>query len=266
MRELRRANSLEVGLAAARVAAHTHNFDAARSIARELTGGNHTPQWQAGARLIIAELHLAAGNGAEALREIDAATLLEEDWGMELRSLFMLHPAVNANADDLRRQQAQLLAWNPGASTPSTTFFLLAHVLDHSRLRVYLLGLISARLGDSEKAREHRTALEQVPAGAGEEQFGAALSQSLAGHIAIAEGDSARGLELLVAAHVDASPERIAVSPFYSRAHDRFVIAELYAAAGKKADARRWYQSLTEGHDFMYAKVASARLAQLADR
>jgi tetratricopeptide (TPR) repeat protein len=90
-----------------------------------------------------------------------------------------------------------------------------------------------------------------------------AFARSIAGHIARARGERAQAIALLTTATIDAPPEFVMLSPFYSRAHDRFVIAEVYRELGNLAEARRWYGSLLEGYDFLYAPAAQARLNAL---
>ncbi|MEO5510802.1 MAG: BTAD domain-containing putative transcriptional regulator, partial [Longimicrobiales bacterium] len=266
LQKLAGAEELQIGVAAGRVAAHTHNLNGAFTIARELTRAGRTDDWRAGGHLISAEILMARGRQLEAEREIAAAAPLEQDWTIELESLILLHPLSIATADDLRRQQAKLLTWNPGSHTPSMAFFFGAHAAEHARLRAYLLGLISTRLQDYKGADEYRRSLEQLSGTTESQQFGVALSQSLAGHIALAKGDTTQALERLTGATVEAPPEFLALSPFYSRAHDRFVIGDINAALGRTKEAQRWYESLLEGYDFMYAAAAHDRLAMLAAR
>lgn len=261
--ELLKGEELAIGIAAARLAAHTHDFAGAQAIARELTRSNRTNQWQAGGHLLLAEIHMARGEWAEAQRELTAARTVEADWPMEFAALFSLHPSASPAREDLLQQQAALLDWRPDTHSPSTTFFLAAHATVHPQLRLYLLGLVAARLGELDGALGYRRELERLGGDPASQKLALALSRSLAGHIAHARGDRARALELLTTATIEAPPEFVMLSPFYSRAHDRFVMAEINRELGNKSEAKRWYDSLVEGYDFLYAPAARARSGAL---
>jgi DNA-binding SARP family transcriptional activator/TolB-like protein len=261
--DLRAADELAIGIAAARLAANAHEFAGGRAIAQELTRPNRTPQWQAGGHLLIAEILMAGGQRAEAQRALAAAGAAERDWTVEMAALFSLHPWAKSTHEDLVQQQAALLEWQPATHSPSTTFFLATHATIHKHLRLYLLGLVAARLGELDRALSYRRELERLGGGPESEKIAVAFARSLAGHIARARGDRAQALMLLTTATIDAPPEFVMLSPFYSRAHDRFVIAEIQRELGNPVEARRWFGSLLEGYDFLYAPAARARLSAL---
>jgi tetratricopeptide (TPR) repeat protein len=58
-------------------------------------------------------------------------------------------------------------------------------------------------------------------------------------------------------------PEFVALSPFYSRAHDRFTIALLHEQLKQTREAVRWYESLLDGYDFTYVAAAHQKLSRL---
>jgi DNA-binding SARP family transcriptional activator/tetratricopeptide (TPR) repeat protein len=261
------ADELTIGIAAGRVAAQAHDFRAAGRIARLLTAPHRTREWRAGAHLLLAQLHVAGGDWAAAQRELDRAAPLERDWTVELSSLYLLHPTATASAEDLAAARERLLAWQPGTSTPSRTFFFAAHAEIHPVLRSYLLGLVSVRQGNADAASAHRMELLQLGRQRGPPGLVAnALARSLQGHIALLNGAPADAIRHLREAEIEAAPELVALSPFYSRAHDRVVIAELSQAAGDTAAAALWYESLIDGFDYVYAAAAHDRLATLLER
>jgi DNA-binding SARP family transcriptional activator/TolB-like protein len=260
---LRAADELAIGIAAARLAANAHDFAGGRTVAQELTRSHRTPQWQAGGHLLMAEILMADGHLAEAQRELGAAGAAERDWTVEMAALFSLHPLAASTREDLMREQTALLEWQPSTHSPSTTFFLATHATIHKHLRFYLLGLVAARLGDLDRAQTCRRELEKLGGGPESQKIAGALARSLAGHIARARGDRTQALALLTTASIDAPPEFVMLSPFYSRAHDRFVIAELHHELGNRVEASRWFGSLLDGYDFLYAPAARARLSAL---
>jgi DNA-binding SARP family transcriptional activator/tetratricopeptide (TPR) repeat protein len=263
MRALQNADELEVGIAAARLAAHTNNFDAAEAVSRLLTRPEQTAQWRAGGHLLLAEIMIARGRVADAHRELQLAASLDHDWPHELRALFALHPAHPAGQAELQAIDRDLRQWNPGAHTPSLSFFLAAHATSHQHFRLYLLGLVNTQLGRVAEAEGFQRQLEQLTTEPEGQKLALALSRSVAGHIAARRGDRDRAINLLETATIDAPPEFVVLSPFYSRTHDRAVIAELHRQAGRPAEARRWYGSMLEGYEFMYTSWARKQLASM---
>jgi tetratricopeptide (TPR) repeat protein len=262
--QLDTAADMTIALAAARVAAHTHDFAAAARIARPLTAPHRPREWRAGAHIFLAQLQLAGGDAAGAISELQRAEPLERDWAREMEALLLLHPFVR---DSLPVDAAleRLRAWRPDSHTPSSTFFFSAHFTIHPQLRTYLLGLLSLENGDTAAARVYSRELGRLRGDPPAQRMAGALTTSLQGHLLRAHGRSDEALEYLLSdnAQIEAAPELLALSPFYSRAHDRYTIAELYRARGDTAQAIRWYRSLLDGFDFVYAAPAHLRLSQL---
>jgi DNA-binding SARP family transcriptional activator len=262
--QLDAADELTIAIAAARVAANTHEFTAAGRIAHVLTAPHRSRGWRAGAHIFMAQLRLAANDAAGARAELELAEPLESDWTRELEALHLLHPF----ASDSQRVGAtleRLRAWRPDAHTPGTTFFFSAHVGIHPQLRAYLLGLLSLEHGDTDAAAGHRLDLMRLRGDDAARSVAVALATSLQGHILLALGRPDDALAHLLSddARIESAPEFLALSPFHSRALDRFTIAELYHARGDNAQALRWYRSLLDGFDFIYAAPAHERISRI---
>lgn len=252
--ELDKADPRTVGLAAGRVAAHTHNFAGAEQIARRLLRSDLPQDWRAAAHLLLAELALGANDWPKARRWLAEAEQLERDWTRELSALFLLHPAVGATKAQILAERKKLQDWEPEASTPEVSFFFGAHVRQHPTLRLYLLGLLSAAAGQPDSAISYRSRLQRAGRTDESKQLALALAQSLLGHIERAKGNPDAALNHLLAASINSPPEFLALSPFYARAHDRWTIAKIHRERGEFDEAKRWERSLVEGFDFVWAK------------
>jgi lipopolysaccharide biosynthesis regulator YciM len=127
------------------------------------------------------------------------------------------------------------------------------------------MGMLSLERGDTAAAGEQRRAIMQLRGDENARQVAAALATSLHGHTLITQGRPDQALEQLLsrASEIRSPPEFLALSPVYSRAHDRFTIAELYRARGDDEQAIRWYRSLLDGFDFPYAAPAHLRLSEI---
>jgi tetratricopeptide (TPR) repeat protein len=60
--------------------------------------------------------------------------------------------------------------------------------------------------------------------------------------------------------------ERVALSPFFARALDRYLRAEILERLGREEEAMRWYRSLVEGPDLLFRAAAHHRLGELLQR
>jgi tetratricopeptide (TPR) repeat protein len=163
----------------------------------------------------------------------------------------------------LRTERTALLAWRDTAA-PHTSFFLGAHATVRIELQAYLLGLLSAAISDFDEAeRQRNRLLLRAENQSVEPDFARALAESLRGHIANARGQREEALRILRGVVMKSRPEYVTISPFFSRAHDRFTIARLNQDLGHRDDAIRWYRTLLEGSDFPYAAPAHQALSQL---
>ena len=266
LERLRAEDEVLTGIAAARLAVNFRDFDAATRTAQLLTEPERTADWRAAGHVLLAQLAAARGDMTAADREIDAALPIELDWALEMRGLLALHPANAGDRGRLERARAEIVAWNPGAATPSLSFFFATHADVHAQLRVYLLALIDVAMGENDSANRLREELMRMGRSTESRAVAVALSQSVAAHIRAAEGDARDALSLLEDAQLTASLERVALSSFFSQALDRRLRASLHEQLGENAEAARWYGSLAEGADIMFAAEATQRRAALTRR
>jgi hypothetical protein len=139
----------------------------------------------------------------------------------------------------------------------------------HPHLRRYLVGVLSARLGDGDEAERQARALDDAAAAASGEPR--ALAVGLAAAVR-AHLHARRGRPDLVVAALE--PARSGVSeglldaPFANHAMERWVRAEALRAMGHAEAARAWYASLggTTIDVTIYAAPAQLRLGELAER
>jgi DNA-binding SARP family transcriptional activator/tetratricopeptide (TPR) repeat protein len=261
MQQLAQADELVIGITAGRLAANAHDLQAARRVALLLTAERRMGDWRAAGETFIAQIDMAEGNTAAAMRRLQGTAAVDEGWSLEMSALALLHPMALPTVAELEALRTRLEQWNPAARTPSRSFFFLAHIDVHTLLQAYLLSLLSARIGDGPGASRWHGELQRRSS-----RLNAALQFSLStssrARIALLSADTtaAIGLLLLGAGAEQGEPERLATSPFFSHALDRFLLAELLDSQGRHEDAARWYRSLTEGFDFSFAPAARARL------
>ncbi|HSJ08342.1 MAG TPA: BTAD domain-containing putative transcriptional regulator [Longimicrobiales bacterium] len=261
LRSLASADELAIGITAGRLAANAQDLASARRVAVLLTTERRVGDWRAAGEVFNAHLDMADGNTAAAIQRLQRAAAVDEGWSLEMQALALLHPLAHPSSEELQALRSRLELWNPAARTPSSSFFFLAHIDVHPQLQAYLLSLLSARLGDAPGAVRWHEELQRRETRANA-AFLYSLSTSSRARIALLRADTTAAIDLLRfgAGAEQGEPERLATSPFFSHALDRFLLAELLDSQGQHEEARRWYRSLTEGFDFSFAPAARARL------
>jgi tetratricopeptide (TPR) repeat protein len=265
-RRIRDAEDVVTGIASVRAAAHFRDLTAAQAIASLLTRPERPRGWRAAGYLILAQTQLAQGGLQAARGALDEALPLEPDWTREVLALGVLLPQTNTDEQELRSIRTEIEDWEPGRSTPDLTFFFGVHADAHAQLRLYLVGLLSVRLGDDDAAERYRRELQTGGRTREARMLSTTLATSIAAHLAWRRGEPQRALDLLETTRLEPPLERIAISPFFSQALDRYLRGEALLALGRDQEALRWFASLTEGPDGLFWAPAHQRQSELLAR
>jgi DNA-binding SARP family transcriptional activator/TolB-like protein len=161
--ELRKADYGGVFDAAWRVAAYTDDLDGAERIVALLTEAQRMPEERASGHVLLAHLALAHGQWRQAYAELAATEQLMPEWALELEAFFAAMRFSPASDSSLRALRERVSRWKPdaapsGGATRPNGYQLLPRIL-----RSYLLGMLSARLGDAAAASRYATEVERVP-------------------------------------------------------------------------------------------------------
>jgi tetratricopeptide (TPR) repeat protein len=197
----------------------------------------------------------------------------EMEWSLEVRALFSIFLAGFSRSSipgiDLRQLRDAIGAWDPGEAValPSYRNLFGPHAQHHPEFRRYLLGLLSAGLGEIEDAGTYSMDLRGYGRAPKTIALTLALSQSVDAHLAHSQGDLARALTALEAIGYFPPFEFISVSPFYSRALDRWLRGEILRETDRPEEALDWYATLSDGWgEFLFAAPAHLRQAEIHDR
>ena len=131
-------------------------------------------------------------------------------------------------------------------------------------MRTYLLGLLSARLGDLAAASRHADELAAVR---DERHAGQAhdLARGLRAEIARTRGQLPRAL-----AEIERFPFEISAPGVRALAHwgvrERFLRAELLHALGRDEEALPWYNSFQNAYDLSFMAAAHMRQGEIEER
>ena len=219
------------------------------------------------AHLTLAKMELMSGRWRAAKVELDSAGMLDPATALEHRALLSLWPLLRVSRAELVALRDSLRRWKAAPGPFNEVSVTAEHAPAHPYLRLYLLGLLSARLGDHGQALEHAAELERRAAASFAPAFVNALGRGVRVDVTRARGRTEEALAIL-----DSSgfwtPDHFRIannSPFYSREYDQFIRAELLLALGREEEALRAYRGIAD-QLFHSGAPAHLRMAEIYER
>ena len=267
---LRTAPDVAVYEAARFVATLTLDLAAARRIA-ELLADPTRPAEVAGYRDIInGFLDLATGRLAAARRRLIQAAALQPATALEYEGLIATLSFLPVQRADLEAMRNRLAAWNASAVPRSTHPYpgFDVHQGVHHVLRLYLIGVLSARLGDA-AALSCAAELDRVEGSGDAVPLARDLAHSVRAQHAFWRGEHPAAFAALELLRVE--PRQVLVvlqSPFYTETAEHWLRAELLHSLGREQEAIRWYASLSQAslYDLIYRAPSHLRRGQILER
>lgn len=264
-RRLLRADPLVAGLGVARVAAHLQDFPAAEGLAEVLTGADRDADTRAAAQILIAMIRFARGRWQGGMEALTLARQFDPAWATELEALYTGFPLRNVSRQEALTMRETLAAWDAEEVALSTNFVLFAHNGFHSSLRVYLLALTSLWAGEPDRAVQYAGELSRVHRDPELAATAAAWARTIRGRASAVRGRVEEAIGLLEGTELKAPLERITISPFFSRAFDRYLLGQLLTTAGRPEEALAWLGTLTEGSEVVLVGPAHLEMARIRD-
>jgi tetratricopeptide (TPR) repeat protein len=219
------------------LAAYLEDLDAAEEVARFSTSASLAPGTRSAAHLLLAQLGAGGGRWSHAKRELAAvARLGQTDSALIGRALLASLPFLAVPGADLRSIRGEVERWAPGRDAAKPLPESLRPLAPH--LRLYLLGLLSTRLGDGAEALRLASALETLPAGGASTPVVRSLARTIRADVAASSGRTNEGLTLLQ--HLDGEiPFELLPLPYFSEEHARYLRSRLLLQAGRHEEALR---------------------------
>ncbi|MCI0693454.1 CHAT domain-containing protein [candidate division KSB1 bacterium] len=230
------------------VAAYCGDLRNAENIARFLTLPAHPNDVRVVGHVVLAHLALAQGRWKAAQMELAKAEQLDFATGIEYRALLSALPFLPVTETKLAALRAALERLDTAAvpaAAPALDSFSAHHGL-HPHLRLYLLGLLNVRFGQSEAVIQYANTLEQLGGPPTVITLAGDLAQSLHAQVARLLEQPADALALLEMNKMESSYELAVDSPFYSQAYERYMRAMLLHELGRFEEALAWYDSFGE--------------------
>jgi tetratricopeptide (TPR) repeat protein len=237
------------------VPVHLADLLRTQTIGRELTAASADCETVGAGHRLLAEVALATGKPKVASAHLEASVSCDAAAALELRTFFAALPFVpltQMQLADLRSALHQPPVDDAGTGPEF-----------QARTRVYGLGIVAIRQGDTVEAGHRRQELQELVDSTRAGELAMSLAASLRARVALQQGRKAQALAILERARWD----RAAASSVIEVA-DRYLRAMLLQEVGRTDEAIGWYRSLAERASFELVAVAPAQyqLAQIYER
>jgi tetratricopeptide (TPR) repeat protein len=254
-------------LSAGVVAWTTQDLSAGRRLWRLITESPRSRGFRVTAHVTLAKLEVTSGRWGAASTELEALGALDRGAALEHHAYYALTRFLQAPRSELLALRDSLQRWNPSSARKEGDGLIAVHRSAHPYFRLYLLGMLSARLDEPSAALGYAA------------ELGRADPSSLLGAYAVDQGQFVRAEVAWLAGRREEALTRLdrarywttdsrwdsgenGDSPFFQQLHERFARAELLYELGRHGDALPWYRALAY-KDFLYTAPAHFRLAQI---
>jgi len=247
---LRDALEREIVYASGKVANLTDDLAGARRLARLLTDPQHPPLVRGTGHIILAHIAAEGGQWDVAKQELTAAEALYLTPTIVFEAMFATLPFWRVPDEDVVAIRERLSAWDGSAPASERGSNQVFPEGIYPILRIYLLGQVSARLGEYGRAIEYASALEELPGLEHAASLPQDLSRGVRAQVAVNEGRPEDALALLEQARFETLPGEFMytfASSFLMQNHERFLRAELLRQLGRDQEALGWYDSFRIG-------------------
>jgi len=260
------SDSRQSQIAGRYVATFLENFPPAESIARLDLAERRRPPIRLGAQLFLAWLELARGRWSAGNAAFENAMRMEGASGIEFeRAIAATLPFLEVPRATLGEIRAEIERSNPNATGPGASGGLNVRLRTH--LRLYLLSLLSSRLGDDLTAERYVSELEAIPAVPNAGAVVRNLAQTARADIALRNGRPSEALARLDGVQGEVPLELVYLKVFatvreFGQEHARYLRAEALMALRRYDEALRWYQASFQGSPAELVYLAPSHLRQ----
>ena len=244
---------------ALQVATYLDDLDGAESFGRLLTASRYSDDVRGMAHRLLARVAAARGQWRAARVQLDSARSFDATAALELRSLLAVLPFLHVPRVELLDIRREVESWPAKVEVPGEISHSAAHAGLHPYVRLYRLGLLGTRLGDTTEAVRLAGSLERAADSSSALKRAAlrTFARSIRARVAADAGRTAEVLD-----HLERSSWGMVESIFEAEALDRYYRAELLSELGRHAEALDWYRTIAERATYELVYVAPARWRQ----
>jgi tetratricopeptide (TPR) repeat protein len=238
----RKDKAVEAGT---QLAGYLEDLERAEEFTRFSTNPSLPARTRAAAHLLLAQLGAAGGRWTAASQELAAvARLGQVDSALIGRALAASLPFLGVPRDEVRRIRDEVERWTPGHDAANPLPESIRPLAPH--LRLYLLGLLSSRLGDAAHALRLSSELETLPTPDGARAVVRSLARTIRADVAAEGGRTNEGLSLLADVRGEI-PFELLTLPYFSEEHARYLRSRLLFQAGRDEEALRLVENAFAG-------------------
>ena len=266
--ELDRSDGPGIAMAFLEVSLYARNLRGAERIAQLLAEPSRPPGVRSYGQVALAHLALARGRWADARKLLEAIAPWDPWTSLEYRALFSSLSFLPVSQAELSAVRDGLVNLDPAAvpRIENPAVFIDSHYDLHLLLRMYLMALVSARMGDIDDAKEYSEQIERQKFPAGYKTLAADFARSVRAQIDRGQRKPAEALKELEP--LLAETKNPLESPFVSEAYERFTRAELLYEMGRYPEALKWFDHMVESSvfEFAYLPISTLRRAEIENR
>ncbi|MEO6056600.1 MAG: hypothetical protein ABIQ49_07165 [Gemmatimonadales bacterium] len=219
------------------LAIYLEDLDQAEDFTRFSTNPSLPAGIRAQAHRLLGGLGVAGGRWTAARTEFTAAGRVgQPDSALVARALAAVLPFLAVPEADLEVIRAEVERWKPGSDVTAPLPESIRPLAGH--LRLYLLGLLSSRLGAAADALRLASALEVLTAPPESRSLVRALARTIRADVASEAGRTNEAITLLEAVQGEVPFELIRL-PYFSEEHARYLRSRLLHQAGREEEALR---------------------------
>ena len=251
----KRDRALEAG---ALLATYLEDLGSAELFTRSSAQSSLPAPVRTSAHLSLASLAVAGGRWSTAKHELAAAARLgQTDSALVGRALAASLPFLGVPRDEVRQIHKEVEGWTPGQDASKPLPESIRPLAPH--LRLYLLGLLSTRLGAFAEALRLASELETLPAPPELRAVLRSLARTIRADVATESGRTNEGLTLLGEVRGEI-PLELLTLPYFSEEHARYLRSRLLFQAGRDEEALRLTENAFAGTPAELQYLAPAHL------
>ncbi len=257
--EFRRAGALAVASAFSDAAMYAGAVDDVAALGALLVPGIRSPELRALCRLMLGHLALARGRVSAAREHLDAAREDDARWSLEAEVLLLASPLLPLDDARAAAARAALTDLDPAADAPNVGAPLDLHNALHTHIRLYGLGLLAARAGDTPAVAGSAELLAELEVPRWADPLVQRMARTLDALVRRARGDLVGALTTLEGATSDVWFQFAVASPVFAGTFERLLRAELLLAVGRGREAAGWLTAIGERSPWELPFVVPAR-------
>jgi len=260
------SDSRQSQIAARYVATFLEDFATAKSLAELDLAPRRRPPIRANAQLLLAWLELGRGRWTAAKAAFAQAERMEEVPPVLVqRAIAATLPFLAVPRSDLDSLRSEVELWNPGAEASEPGAGLASRLQPH--LRLYLLGLLSSRLGDHAGALRLASEIERAK---GPDEAGAvirALALTIRADVALQGRNAKQAGQALEEVQGEVPLELVSVPLYanvreFTQEHARYLRVHVLRAQQKHKEALQWIETSFQGAPSEIVYLAPMQLEQ----